>query len=161
MIPVTRLFTLRGDCMLPLLEPGDEVWVRPGPVGGLEAGRLVAFARLGGPVPEVVVHRLLDPAGPATRADARTRDDPAESRAAFIGPVAGFRRGRRVVLLASRRGRLYDAFARAWARRAVAPLLDTALYPLADAGRPGLHRALRGALLAPPRALFAALFGAP
>lgn len=161
MIPVTRLFSLRGDCMLPLLEPGDEVWVRPGPVDGLPAGGLVAFARLSGPAPEVVVHRLVDAAAPATRADALREDDDEGSRAAFIGPVAGFRRGRRLVLFGSRRFRAYDAFARFWARRAVAPLLHSVLYPLADRGRTGLHAALRGALLLPPRTVFTALFGAP
>jgi hypothetical protein len=160
-IPVTRLFALRGDCMLPLLEPGDQVWVRPGPVDRVPAGGLVAFARLAGRVPELVVHRLLDPAGPLTRADSREAPDAAGEFAAPMGPVAAFRRGRRLVLLSSRRGRAYDAFALLWARAALAPLLDRVLYPLRDGGHARAHRLLRGLLLAPPRALFAALFGAP
>lgn len=150
MIPVTRLFSLRGDCMLPLLEPGDEVWVRPGPVDAVADGGLVAFARLTGPAPELVVHRLLDASGPVTRADSVAGPDPADDRAAWVGPVAAFRRGRRVVVLGTPRARAYDAFALFWARLAIAPLLYSRPYPL-----------LRSALLAPPRALFAALFGRP
>lgn len=161
MIPVTRLFALRGDCMLPLLEPGDEVWVRPGPVDAVPAGGLVAFARLTGPTPELVVHRLLDAHGPVTRADSLERLDPASDRSAWVGPVAAFRRGRRVVVLGTPRGRAYDAFALFWARLALAPLLDRVLYPLQDRGLEGPRRLLRSALLAPPRALFAALFGLP
>lgn len=161
MIPVTRLFALRGDCMLPLLEPGDEVWVRPGPVDGLAAGGLVAYARLGGRTPELVVHRLLSAEGPLTRADALALPDAASDRAALIGPVAAFRRGRRLVVLGSGRGRAYDAFALFWARLAVAPLLHRVLYPLLERGLVGAHRTLRGLLLAPPRAVFAALFGFP
>ena len=161
MIPVTRLFALRGDCMLPLLEPGDEVWVRPGPVAGLQAGGLVAYARMSGRTPEIVVHRLLDAAGPVTRADSLERPDDAQDRAALVGPVTAFRRGRRLVVLDSGRGRLFDGFALFWARLALAPLLHRVLYPLLDKDQGGLHRALRGMLLAPPRAVFAALFGFP
>lgn len=150
MIPVTRLFSLRGDCMLPLLEPGDEVWVRPGPVSRTAAGGLVAFARLKERTPEIVVHRLLDHAGPVTRADALTRLDDAGDMAALVGSVDAFRRGRRVVVFGTPRARAYDAFARFWARLAIAPLLYSAPYPF-----------LRPALLAAPRALFVALFGFP
>lgn len=150
MIPVTRLFSLRGDCMLPLLEPGDEVWVRPGPVDRLAKGSLVAFARLKERTPEIVVHRLLDQAGPVTRADSLSRADEACDMAALVGSVAAFRRGRRVVVLGTPRARAYDAFALVWARLAIAPLLYSAVYPR-----------LRSVLLAPPRALFATLFGPP
>lgn len=161
MIPVTRLFALRGDCMLPLLEPGDEVWVRPGPVDAVPAGGLVAYARMAGPTPELVVHRLLDASGPVTRADSVTQADAADDRAAWVGPVTAFRRGRRVVILNSPRARAYDAFALFWARLAVAPLLHRVLYALQDRGLDRSRRILRSVLLAPPRALFAALFGLP
>lgn len=161
MIPVTRLFSLRGDCMLPLLEPGDEVWVRPGPVGRAAAGDLVAFARLQGRTPEIVVHRLLDRAGPVTRADSLERADEAGDVAALVGPVAAFRRGRRVVVFGTPRARVYDAFSLFWARLALAPLLHRLLYPLLDRGLDRPHRLLRRVLLSPPRALFAALFGFP
>lgn len=161
MIPVTRVFALRGDCMLPLLEPGDEVWVRPGPAAGVRPGGLLAYARLAGRTPEIVVHRLLDGAGPLTRADSLAEPDAPEDRAALVGPVSAFRRGRRLVVLDSPRGRAFDALALAWARAAVAPLLVRVLYPLLDGGHLRTHRALRALLLAPPRAAFAALFGLP
>ncbi|TBR22481.1 hypothetical protein EPO15_08015 [bacterium] len=135
--------------------------MRPGPVHAVGAGGLVAFARLTGPAPELVVHRLIDASGPVTRADSLVRPDPAGDRAAWVGPVAAFKRGRRVVVLSTARGRAYDAFSLLWARLAVAPLLHRVLYPLLDRGRPRTHRALRALILVPPRALFAALFGLP
>ena len=135
--------------------------MRPGPVEGLPPGGLVAFARLTGRTPELVVHRLLDGRGPVTRADSLAREDPSEDRAAWMGPVAGFRRGRRVVVFGTPRARAFDAFALFWARLALAPLLQRVLYPLHDSGFDGPRRLLRAVLLAPPRALFAALFGAP
>lgn len=152
MIPVTRRFTLRGDCMLPLLEPGDEVWVRPG-----DGGPLVAFARIRGRVPEIVVHRLL--ADGRTRADARLARDPAGAAEARVGRVVAVRRGGRVAALDGRRGRLWTGLAGLYARAFLSWWREGVLNPLEEAGDGPLRRALRGAALAPPRFAFRLLFG--
>lgn len=156
MIPVTRRFTLRGDCMLPLLEPGDEVWVRREP-SPAPRGPLVAYARFSGLVPEIAVHRLL-PDG-RLRADSRLRADPADEAAAFVGRVVAVSRRGRTVRIDSARGRFWDAFCRAYARTLMAALRERILNPLEDAGREGPRLALRAAALAAPRAVFRLLFG--
>lgn len=158
MIPVTRRFTLRGDCMLPLLEPGDVVWVRrdaaPSP-----RGPLVAYARFNGPLPEIAVHRLL--ADGRTRADARLRPDPPDESAAPVGRVVAVSRGGRTVRVDSARGRAWDAFCRLYARAVMASFRERVLNPLEESGYAGTRSALRGAALAAPRAVFRLLFGRP
>ncbi|MBI3298062.1 MAG: hypothetical protein HYZ75_07860 [Elusimicrobia bacterium] len=154
MIPVTRRFTLRGDCMLPLLEPGDEVWVRGGdPV----AGRLIAYARFNGRLPEIAVHRRL--AGGRMRADARLACDPVDEAAAFVGRVVALSRGGRVAALESRRGRALDAFSRLYARTFLAAWREGVLNPLDGVLGDVPRRLLRWAALQPPRLLFRVLFG--
>lgn len=155
MIPVTRRFTLRGDCMLPLLEPGDEVWVRPGPLEGAR-GRLVAYARFTGPAPELAVHRLLEDG--RTRADARLAADPAGEAAAFMGRVVALRRGGRLAALETPRGRAWDAFSRGYSRLFMAWWREGVLNRLDGVLGDGPRQALRAAALAVPRLVFKALF---
>ena len=154
MIPVTRRFTLRGDCMLPLLEPGDDVWVRRGPP---VPGRLLAYARFNGLVPEVVVHRLL--ADGTTRADARLAKDPDDEAAAFLGRVVALRRGGRLAALETPRGRAWDAFSCAYARLFLCWWREGVLEPLGGVLGGALRRPLRAAALLPPRVVFRLLFG--
>lgn len=105
----TRVFTSAGGSMLPLLEPGDEVWVR-----GREArpGDVVVYARFGGRAPSLVVHRLT--ASGATRGDASDADDPPQRPEDFVGRVVAVRRGETVLHLDSRRGRAWSRFCRAY-----------------------------------------------
>lgn len=156
MIPLTRRFTLRGDCMLPTIEPGDEVWVRTGPLGDA-AGRLVAYGRFTQGVPELAVHRLLEDG--RTRADARLSCDPAGENAAFMGRVVAVTRGGRVAALDAGRGRAWDRFCRLYARVFMAPWRERVLNRLEGPLGGFPQRALRGAALAPPRLLFRLLFG--
>ena len=153
MIPVTRRFTLRGDCMLPLLEPGDEIWVRS---GAPEPGRLVAYARFTGRAPEIVVHRLL--ADGSTRADARRAGDPAGEAAAFMGRVVALRRNGRLAALETPRGRAWDAFSVVYARAFLSWWREGVLEPLGEVLGGALRRPLRAAALLPPHVLFRLLF---
>lgn len=156
MIPVTRRFTLRGDCMLPLLEPGDEVWVRRGSSSEPQ-GPLVAYARFSGLVPEIAVHRLLRDG--RMRADSRLRADPEDEAAALVGRVVAVSRGGRTAAMDSARGRVWDSFCRLYARALMASVRERVLNPLEDAGHERIRLALRGAALALPRAVFRLLYG--
>lgn len=155
MIPITRRFKLRGDCMLPLLEPGDEIWVR---AGAPAENRLVAYARFPNRVPEIAVHRQL--AGGRLRADARLACDPVDEAAAFVGRVVAVSRGGRVAPLESQPGRAWDVFSQLYARVFMAFWRERVLNPLDGALGDVPRRALRWAALQPPRLLFRLLFGA-
>ncbi|MBI5211585.1 MAG: S24/S26 family peptidase [Elusimicrobia bacterium] len=119
MIPLTRRFAFQGDSMLPLLESGDEVWVRAVPLEDAEPGDLLVWARFQGAQPALVVHRLLGVGRSAggelvarTRGDARLHDDEPFGAGEFLGKVVALRRGGSFVDLQSCAGRLYDGACR-------------------------------------------------
>lgn len=111
-IKLTQRFTVSGDSMLPLLEPGDEVWVRP--QAKSEPGALMVYARFNGREPSLVVHRLLGRF--LTRGDSSLHKDPPQEAGDFLGQVVAFKRGNAVVDLDSFRGKILNHFCRLYAR---------------------------------------------
>jgi hypothetical protein len=148
-LTVTRRFVLRGDCMLPLLEDGDEVFVR---TRGPESAGLQAYVRWKGDEPALVVRRRPGD-GSRTRADSRLRPDAPGDLGEPAGAVVGFLRGGRFVALGSWRARVWGAFSRAYARLFFCWWRERVLLRLRSSG------GLRRASLAPARLVFRLLFG--
>jgi len=145
-VAITRIFRFQGDSMLPLLEEDDELWVRAVPWKDVREQDLMVYARFGADAPSLVVHRLLG-RGPRARAarlrgDSRRYTDSPVALGDFLGKAIAFKRGATLVAFSSPGGRFWDRFCLWYARL----LLQWT------------PEALRGAALALPRLLFAALF---
>lgn len=161
-LSVTRKRPIRGDCMAPLLEDGDELWVRSGSWEELREGEIAVFARWEESRPSIVAHRLLrlpsGPAGALTRADSRRKADaPLETRD-LMGRVVGFRRRGKTVAFGTSRARLYDKLCLFYARVFHCLWREWVLYPLMRSGRDRAARIARAAGLAPARIAFRLLF---
>ncbi len=85
-------FVYRGPSMAPLFRPGDLLFLRPLPLAALRVGDVVVFA---GEADTSVAHRIVrwSAAGPITRGDANSQEDPAVLDAArYIGRVEALER---------------------------------------------------------------------
>lgn len=152
-ITVTRRFSFSGDSMLPLLQDGDQIWVRSIPWEQAASGDLMVFARFSSGRPSLVVHRLLakDRTAVRTRGDACRQPDAPAQPGDFLGKVVGFERGALRLALESAPGRRWNWFCRIYGRLFLGWWREAA-GPLGGPGR-GL---LRAALL--PARLAAGLF---
>lgn len=153
---LTKSFAVAGDSMLPLLEPGDRVWVRPAP---LRAGDLAVFVRFTGSAPALVVHRLVHDG--LTRGDACLRPDPPQQAGDFLGRVVAFARGDgRVIASASAAGAVGGAFALLYARGFFCWWREGVMDALERRGQMRLSAALRAGALLPARLFLRLLFRA-
>lgn len=107
-----RCFVYRGPSMAPLFRPGDLLFLRPLPLAALRVGDVVVFA---GEAHTAVAHRVVrwSAAGPITRGDANSQEDPTVLDAArYIGRVEALER-------AGRRRRVLNGRAGWWLSRAL------------------------------------------
>lgn len=155
-LKLTQRFTVSGDSMLPLLEPGDEVWVRAG-AAEASPGDLLVFARFKGRDPSLVVHRLS--ADGLTRGDACLAADPPREKRDCLGRVVALRRRGKLLSLDSPAGAAWDGFCRLYAAVFLRFWREGPLDWLERRGFGGAARLLRGAALAPARGLGALLPG--